>query len=108
MRRRELFIAAALAVLSPSGVKADIGLAAKFGDVILEGARLGHVYNLREAAHVPFGIENKGDAEMEVGIEFSRPRTGQMSKDYEEKPATSEAFLQVAMTALMLRRLAPA
>ena len=31
-----------------------------------------------------------------------------LSKDYEEKPATSEAFIQVAMTALMLRRLAPA
>ncbi len=31
-----------------------------------------------------------------------------LSKDYEEKPATGEAFIQSAMTALMLRRLAPA
>lgn len=30
-----------------------------------------------------------------------------LSKDYEEKPVTSEAFIQVAMTALMLRRLTP-
>ncbi len=30
-----------------------------------------------------------------------------LSKDYEETPASSEAFIQIAMTALMLRRLAP-
>lgn len=31
-----------------------------------------------------------------------------LSKDYEEKPASSEAFILIAMTALMARRLAPA
>jgi transposase len=31
-----------------------------------------------------------------------------LSKDYEEKPATGEAFIQIAMSALMVRRLAPA
>ena len=30
-----------------------------------------------------------------------------LSKDYEERPASSEAFIQIAMTALMVRRLAP-
>ncbi len=30
-----------------------------------------------------------------------------LSKDYEERPASSLAFIQVAMTALMVRRLAP-
>ncbi len=31
-----------------------------------------------------------------------------LSKDYEQKPASSEAFSWLAMTALLLRRLAPA
>jgi len=31
-----------------------------------------------------------------------------LSKDYEELPSSSEALLQIAMSALMLRRLAPA
>ncbi|WP_244238338.1 IS5 family transposase [Corallococcus terminator] len=31
-----------------------------------------------------------------------------LSKDYEQKPASSEAFIWLAMTALLLRRLAPA
>ena len=30
-----------------------------------------------------------------------------LSKDYEQKPASSEAFIQIAMSALMVRRLAP-
>ncbi|GEL72984.1 hypothetical protein MVI01_47680 [Myxococcus virescens] len=30
-----------------------------------------------------------------------------LSKDYEQKPASSEAFIWLAMTALLLRRLAP-
>ncbi len=31
-----------------------------------------------------------------------------LSKDYEEMPPSSEAFIQIAMSALMVRRLAPA
>lgn len=78
----------AAAALGPPA-EADIGLAARFGDVILEGAKPGHAYDLKEAAHVPFGIENKGDAELEVVIEFDRPRKGLLAKDYEEIPDPS-------------------
>ena len=31
-----------------------------------------------------------------------------LSKDYKKRPASSEALIQIAMSALMLRRLAPA
>lgn len=88
MKRRVWFAVLALAALCPPA-KAVIGLAAKFGDVVLEGAQLGHVYDLKEAAHLPFGIENRGDADIEVGVEFHRPQKGTLSKDYEEIPDPS-------------------
>jgi hypothetical protein len=89
MRTRTAIALLALAAWSPPSVWADIGLAARFGDVILEGARPGRTYDLKEAAHVPFGIENRGDAEIEVVVEFDRPRKGTLSKDYEEIPDPS-------------------
>lgn len=74
-----------LAGFSPPG-RADIGLGARFGDVILEGASPGRTYDLREAAHVPFAVENKGDAEAEVVIEFEKPATRKLAPDYEAIP----------------------
>ena len=73
----------------PNKAEAKIGLSARFGDVILEGARPGQTYNLREAAKVPFGIENRGDAETEVIVEFGRPLKAEMSQNYEPVPDLS-------------------
>ncbi len=89
MKSRAMVVVLAAALLAPPGARADIGLAARFGDVILEGAKPGRVYDLKEASHVPFGIENRGDAEIEVAVEFERPRKGLLSKDYEEIPDPS-------------------
>lgn len=69
--------------------EADIGLGARFGDVLLEGAETGRTYNLREAAHVPFGIENKGDAETDIVIEFEAPDKMHTAPDYESIPDPS-------------------
>ncbi|MDP3541707.1 MAG: hypothetical protein Q8T11_04480 [Elusimicrobiota bacterium] len=83
-------LAAALIVLAAaSPAWALIGLAMRFGDVILEGVQPGRTYSLREAARVPLGVENRGDAEAEVIIEFSKPRKGNYSKDYEPIPDPS-------------------
>jgi hypothetical protein len=76
-----------LAAVTPA--RAVIGLASRFGDVILEGVQPGRTYSLREAARVPLGVENRGDAETEVVIEFSKPREGNHSKDYEPIPDPS-------------------
>ncbi|MEK7388950.1 MAG: hypothetical protein AAB036_04565 [Elusimicrobiota bacterium] len=70
-------------------VEAKIGLGARFGDVILEGVQPGRTYNLREAAKVPFGIENRGDAETEVIVEFARPMKAELSENYEHAPDLS-------------------
>lgn len=78
-----------LGLLAPPGAWAKIGLAARFGDVILEGAKPGQTYNLREAARVPFGIENRGDAPTDVVIEFERPRESALAQDYEPIPDPS-------------------
>jgi hypothetical protein len=89
MKRSIAALIVLAAGLQPPGARADIGLAARFGDVILEGAQTGHVYDLKEAAHVPFGVENRGDAEMTVEVQFARPRKETLSPDYEEIPDPS-------------------
>ena len=76
-------------LLSPSAAWAKVGLAARFGDVILEGAKPGQTYNLREAARVPFGVDNRGDAPTDVVIEFERPRDANLAADYEGIPDPS-------------------
>lgn len=86
--RRILAAAVLSAAISPHA-RSDIGLGARFGDVLLEGAQTGRTYNLREAAHVPFGIENKGDAEAEIVIEFEAPDRPHTSKDYDPIPDPS-------------------
>lgn len=78
-----------LAALGPPPVQAKIGLAARFGDVILESAQPGRTYNLREAARVPFGVENRGDAQTEVVVEFEKPRKERLAEGYEAIPDPS-------------------
>ena len=80
---------AALCLSLALTAEASIGLEARFGDVILENAHPGRTYNLREAAKVPFGIQNRGDAETEVIVEFARPMKAEMSADYEVVPDLS-------------------
>lgn len=84
-----LIAAALLSLAAASPARAVIGLASRFGDVILEGVQPGRTYSLREAARVPLGVENRGDAETDVIIEFSKPREGNNSKDYEPIPDPS-------------------
>jgi hypothetical protein len=84
---RRLLIAAMIAALWPPGpAQAKIGLSARFGDVILESAQPGRTYNLREAARVPFGVENRGDAQTEVVVEFEKPRKDRLAEGYEAIP----------------------
>lgn len=80
-------LAAALAAWAqPRPARAEIGLGARFGDVILENVQPGRTYDLREAAHVPFGVENKGDADSDVTVEFAKPPESRLAKDYEAVP----------------------
>lgn len=59
-----------------------LGLAARFGDVIVENAQIGQTYNLREALKIPFGIENRSDVEVEVVVEFEVPLPTVLKADY--------------------------
>lgn len=69
--------------------RADIGLALRFGDVILEDVKPNRIYDLRDVAHVPFGVENHGDADADIIVEFVRPPKNELSKDYEQIPDPS-------------------
>src|SRR4051794_19169323 len=87
MRNEFALMTITLTLLS-AAARADIGLGMRFGDVILEGVQMGRTYDLREAAHVPFGVENKGDADADIVVEFRKPTSG-LAKDYEAIPDPS-------------------
>lgn len=74
-----------VAAAAPPG-GAVIGLGARFGDVIIENVQPGRTYDLREAAHVPFVVQNNGDEEADVEVRFSRPEKGALAKDFEAVP----------------------
>lgn len=78
--------ALALCALLAAPAAADIGLAARFGDVVLEGAAPGRVYNLREQLRLPFAIENRGDSETEITVEFLLPPKHGLAPGYEAVP----------------------
>lgn len=59
-----------------------LGLAARFGEVVVENARIGQTYNLRETLKLPFGIENKSNVEVEVVIDFEIPNEKVLAKEY--------------------------
>lgn len=74
---------------APRGAESKVGLGARFGDVIVEGAKPGQSFNLREVSRVPFGVENRGDAATDVVISFERPNPDNLAKDYEPIPDPS-------------------
>ena len=86
---KTLTLATALTAALCGQAWAKIGLAARFGDVILERVTPGRTYSLRDAAKVPLGLENRGDAETEVVIEFEPPMKVELVKGYEPVPDLS-------------------
>lgn len=64
----------------------SLGLAARFGDVVVENAQIGATYNLRETLKIPFGIENRGNTDVEVVVEFLPPGDGHVLPEYEAIP----------------------
>src|SRR5687767_6748052 len=66
-----------------------MGLAARFGEIVVENAQPGQTYNLRETLKIPFGIENRSNGEVTVVVEFSAPPKEQLNPNYEQIPDPS-------------------
>lgn len=64
----------------------SLGLAARFGEVVVENAEIGKTYNLRETLKLPFGIENRSQGEVEVVVEFEAPIPTAIKSGYEAIP----------------------
>lgn len=76
-----------LAPAAPAGAK--IGLSANLGDVVLEGAKPGRSYNLREANGVALRIQNTGDAAARIVTEVTLPKPERVKEGYEPLPDPS-------------------
>ncbi len=79
----------ALIHLCPQVSWAKIGLAARFGDVIVENAQIGRTYNLRETLRIPFGVENRGTTDVEVVVDIAQPEKTLLKEPYEAIPDPS-------------------
>ncbi len=66
-----------------------LGLAARFGDVVIENAKIGQTYNLREALKIPLAIENRSTAEVTVVVEFEKPDKKILKEQWEPIPDPS-------------------
>lgn len=87
MRRLILALGAwvgAAAAASPAYAK--LGLAMRFGELVIEHAQVGRTYNLREALGLPLGVENRSTVEVEVLIEVEPPAPGTLAEGYEPIP----------------------
>lgn len=67
----------------------SLGLAARFGEIVVENAEIGRTYNLRETLKIPLGIENRSGGPIEVVIEFLQPPEKFLSPNYEPIPDPS-------------------
>lgn len=77
-----------VSLLNPPRAHA-LGLAARFGDVVIENAKIGHTYNLREALKIPLAIENRSTVEVTVVVEFEKPEKKVLKESWEPIPDPS-------------------
>lgn len=84
--KKILSLMGALVIVFPSSPAWGLGLAARFGEVVVENAEIGRTYNLRETLKLPFGIENRGIGEVEVVVEFEPPAKNHVKEGYEAIP----------------------
>ena len=82
-------IAAAVLLLAAAQAQAKIGLSANLGDVMLENAKPGRTYNLREVNGVALRVTNSGDAPARVMTEVTLPDASRLKEGYEALPDPS-------------------
>lgn len=64
----------------------SMGLAARFGEIVVENAEIGRTYNLRETLKIPLGIENRSEGPIEVEVIFLQPPEKLLNQNYEVIP----------------------
>ncbi|MBI3298686.1 MAG: hypothetical protein HYZ75_11015 [Elusimicrobia bacterium] len=82
-----------LSLCLASEAAAKIGLSANLGDIVLEGARPGRTYNLREANGVALRIINTGDDAAKVMTEVTLPDPKRLRDGY--LPLPDPSWVQV-------------
>lgn len=70
------------------------GLTANFGEVVVDGLRIGYPFSMSERAHLPYIVSNPGLEEIDVKIEVKAPPADKVKKGYEPIPDVSWVKLE--------------
>jgi len=88
-----IFLLSALCLGNSGAAWGSIGLAMRFGEIIIENVEIGRSYNLREATRVPFVVENKGNEATDIVVEIMMPSKKELSPEY--GPLTDPSWFKV-------------
>lgn len=88
MRMRMMFatLAAALTAAAPAF---GAGLKTQFGEVVVQGLKIGKTYSLHKLVNLPLRLVNTGDAEMEVYVTAIQPSAAVLRPGYDVIPSTA-------------------
>jgi hypothetical protein len=81
--RKILMLAAALAAGMVSPAQAA-GLRTKFGEVVVQGLKIGQTYSLKDLVNLPYAVVNTGDEETELLIDVVWATTDVVKPGYDQ------------------------
>ena len=73
------------------------GLRTKFGEVVVQGLKIGSTYSLKDLVNLPYSVVNTGDEEVEILIDTLTARGDELKTGYEATPSTGN-WVKLAQT----------
>lgn len=84
-----ILFALALCMIGKTDLSFGAGISTRFGDVTVEGLRVGSTYSMREVARLPLVIENKSDKTIDLQIDVLPPADNELKPGYRAIPDIS-------------------
>jgi hypothetical protein len=64
------------------------GMRTKFGEVVVQGLKIGQTYSLKDLVNLPYSVVNTGDEEVEILVSTLTPRADELKTGYAAAPST--------------------
>jgi hypothetical protein len=64
------------------------GMRTKFGEVVVQGLKIGQTYSLKDLVNLPYSVVNTGDEEVEILVSTLTPRADELKSGYAATPSS--------------------